>query len=225
MSEDGVAVKLRDDMEILNSNKLRNSLVIKVFGKEIPSYLVAWAVRKQWKLFGNFHFTTLGRGWFLCSFGLAEMMEGVLMGGPWFENGHIIGMEKWTAGFSTLSMKGLTSSIWIRLPHLPLQCWAEINMARIVAMVGRPLMQDGNMFQWGRFFRRVEYERISTFSYKCGLVGHLKADCKKKGSVALDGNVCGGNAKAGKEVEMHPEEDNCSTYGPWIMVNRKSFRR
>ncbi|KAI0510967.1 hypothetical protein KFK09_011583 [Dendrobium nobile] len=41
LSEDGKAVKLREDIEILNSNRLRNSLVIQVFGKEFPLHMVA----------------------------------------------------------------------------------------------------------------------------------------------------------------------------------------
>ncbi|KAI0524784.1 hypothetical protein KFK09_004170 [Dendrobium nobile] len=201
LPEDGAVVKLCEEKEILNSDKLNNSLVIKVFRKELPSHMVAWEIRIQWSQFGLFYFTSLGRGWFLCSFDSQEMTEGVLSGGPWFVNGHIVGIEKWSTDFSPLSMKGLTSPIWIRLPHLPLQCWDEVNVARIASMIGTPLMLDRNMFQWGRrefarvcvrmkldkclplgvwvegisgrFFLKVEYEKISTFCF-----GHVKNDCK-----------------------------------------------
>ncbi|PKU79576.1 hypothetical protein MA16_Dca000922 [Dendrobium catenatum] len=84
-------------------------------------------------------------------------MEAVLSGGPWFVNGHIIGMEKWTPKFSPLSLKGLTSRIWVRMLHLPLHCWDEKNISRMASMIGKPLMMDGNMFQW----ERREFARVS----------------------------------------------------------------
>ncbi|PKU73764.1 hypothetical protein MA16_Dca020763 [Dendrobium catenatum] len=88
-------------------------------------------------------------GWFLCSLIYQVTLDEVLSGGPWFMNDHIIGMERWSMEFSPSSMKGLTAPIWIRMPHLPLQCWDEINVARIASLVGKPLMLDGNMFKWG----------------------------------------------------------------------------
>ncbi|XP_020681375.1 uncharacterized protein LOC110098789 [Dendrobium catenatum] len=94
---------------------------------------------------------------------------------------------------------------WIQLPNLPLHCWDEINICRIASMVGKPILLDGNMFQWGRcefdrvyarikldcklplsvwvegssrkFFQNIEYERIPIFYYSCGMIGHCKEDC------------------------------------------------
>ncbi|KAL0910145.1 hypothetical protein M5K25_021088 [Dendrobium thyrsiflorum] len=150
LSDDGKAVRLNEVLEMTNSKKLSNSLVIKVFGKDLPSHVVAWEIRRQWRNFGHFHFTSLGKGWFLCSFNSEVMMEVALSGGPWFVNGHIVGMERWSTDFSSSSLRGLTSPIWIRLPHLPLQCWDEENVARVASRIGEPLLLDGNMFHCGR---------------------------------------------------------------------------
>ncbi|KAL0906995.1 hypothetical protein M5K25_025530 [Dendrobium thyrsiflorum] len=51
--------------------------------------------------------------------------DAVLCGGPWFIGGHVIGLDGWSPSFSLLSMNGLYSPIWIRLPYLPLHCWDE----------------------------------------------------------------------------------------------------
>ncbi|KAI0499520.1 hypothetical protein KFK09_017724 [Dendrobium nobile] len=245
-AKDGKTVKLVEDNEVANSQKLRNSLVIKVFGKEIPSHVIAWEVRRQWKIFGKFHFTTLGSAWFLCSFASTEMMEGVLSGGPWFVNGSIVEMEKWSLEFSTLSLKGLTSPIWIRMPHLPLQCWDEVNVARITSSIG-------NMFQWGkrefakiyvrvrldqclptetwvesisgRFFKKFEYEKISTLCYGCGLVGHLKNDCRLKAKENYDVDLNLEVSRGDMEMGEFHEEKCDQTYGPWIMVKKKVNRK
>ncbi|PKU75231.1 hypothetical protein MA16_Dca015753 [Dendrobium catenatum] len=109
--DDGKEVKLLEENEMINDNRLGNSLVAKVFGREIPPHVVAWVLRLPWAQLGQFHFTTLGLGWFLCSFKNYVALDRVLSGGPWFMNGHIIGMERWSIEFSPSSMKELTSNI------------------------------------------------------------------------------------------------------------------
>ncbi|KAL0910884.1 hypothetical protein M5K25_018981 [Dendrobium thyrsiflorum] len=243
LSEDGTAVKLVESCEISNVKRLEFSVVVKVFGKELPPNVVAWELRRQWAIFGQFHFTSLGKGWYLCSFKCLEAFEGVLAGGPWFVNQHIIGMDRWSTDFSPTSMKGLSSPIWIRMPHLPLQCWDEDNVALIAFMIGVPLMLDGNMFLWGRrefarvcvrleldkplplgvwvdgiagrFFQKVEYEKISTFCYNCRMVGHDKSECTNGRAVEPSKVEVIGNLVA------TDRSDHEKSYGPWILVKHK----
>ncbi|XP_020696269.1 uncharacterized protein LOC110109514 [Dendrobium catenatum] len=251
--EDGLAVNMCEELEVENSNKLLNSLVIKVFGKEILAHMVAWEVRRQWSMFGKFHFTSLVKGWFLFALGSTDSMEAILSGGPWFVNGNIISMEKWSPEFSPLSMKGLTSPIWVRMPHLPLHCWDEKNIARIASMIGKPLMMDGNIFQWGRrefvrvcvrikidqclplgvwvesisgrFFQKVEYEKISSFCFQCGMIGHVKGECIKKTLVQENVKVSNFNDGLASESEKRTEEVVAPNYGQWFLVNHKRNRR
>ncbi|KAL0922907.1 hypothetical protein M5K25_006937 [Dendrobium thyrsiflorum] len=150
LTEDGLAVKLHEPSVKENSEKLKFSVVVKVFGKNIPVHVIAEELRRQWMQFGKFHLTILSFDRVLCSFFSSESMENVMSGGPWFVSGHIVGIDKWTPEFSTTSLKGLTSPVWVRLLHLPLYCWDEINVARIASLIGIPLLIDGNMFQWGR---------------------------------------------------------------------------
>ncbi|XP_020689845.1 uncharacterized protein LOC110104904 [Dendrobium catenatum] len=117
-------------------------------------------------------------------------------------------MDKWSASFNPTSLKGLSAPIWIRLPNLPLLCWDEINICRISSLVGKPLLIDGNLFQWGRrefgrvcvrlnldtklpmgiwvegsmgkLFQKVEYERLPKFCYHCGRIGHNTNYCLEK---------------------------------------------
>lgn len=67
-----------------------------------------------------------------------------------FVNGHIIGMDEWNINFSPNYLDGLSSTIWIRMPKLPLYYWDEVNVARIESLVGTLLLIDGNMFQSSR---------------------------------------------------------------------------
>ncbi|KAI0488501.1 hypothetical protein KFK09_028335 [Dendrobium nobile] len=143
--------------------------------------------------------------WILCSFKSSEVVDEILNGGPWYVNGCIVGMDKWTPEFDPNSFKGISAPIWIRLPCLPLYCWDEDSIARIASCIGSPLYLDGNTFRWskrefarvcvkidlekklpngvwvegsaGRFFQRVEYEKDDLLFYQCGKVGHESKIC------------------------------------------------
>ncbi|KAI0524605.1 hypothetical protein KFK09_003982 [Dendrobium nobile] len=246
MSSDGLAVKLNTELEITNSKILQNSIVLKVLGKNIPFSTCSIELRKQWNRFGNLHLTSLGMNWILCSFKTTTAME-VLSGGPWYIGGHIIGLDKWSPSFSPLSLKGLTAPVWICFPHLPLHCWDETNIAMIASRIGTPLFFDGNSFSWskmefarvcvrinlenklpsgiwvdglgGRFFQKVEYEKLSSFCYNCAKIGHLNLVC-------LDLLSATGTSKSPAEVtneESHQADQ--SDYGPWMHVKFKKRSR
>ncbi|XP_020673755.1 uncharacterized protein LOC110093264 [Dendrobium catenatum] len=175
-------IKLHMGKEVVNSNGLKKSLVIKIFCL----------------------------GWVLCAFENQEALEEIIVSGPWYVNGNIVGMDRWSATFSPNSLQGLTTIIWIRLPNLPLQCWDEVNVCRITSMVGIPYLIDGNRFQWskreftrvfvrikldeklpmgiwveaelGKFYQNIEYKMLPTFCFICGKIGHLREECLKKSS-------------------------------------------
>ncbi|XP_020694686.1 uncharacterized protein LOC110108399 [Dendrobium catenatum] len=149
-------VKLKKSSIVLGKDKLQLSMVVKVFGGNYPVFEVAKELRRQWSQFGKFHITSLGLGWTLCSFFDKTAVDKVLEGGPWYVNDHIVGIDKWSPLFSPTSLKGLSSPIWVRFPHLPLICWDEENVTRISSKIGVPLRIVGNMFQWSK----REYARI-----------------------------------------------------------------
>ncbi|KAI0496428.1 hypothetical protein KFK09_022744 [Dendrobium nobile] len=62
-------------------------------------------------------------------------MESILIGGPWYVQCHVVGMDKWSPSFSPSSLNEISAPLWIRLPNLPLQCWDEINICRIASQV------------------------------------------------------------------------------------------
>ncbi|KAI0499488.1 hypothetical protein KFK09_017692 [Dendrobium nobile] len=168
VEEDGV-VKLNSKKEMDNCIKLKKSLVIKFFGDNVPFHVISLELRRQWGRYGKFHLTQLGLGWVLCAFEDLDTLEEIIDSGPWYVNGNIVGMDRWTVVFSPSSFEGLTAPIWIQMPNLPLQCWDEFNVCRIASMVGTLYLIDGNMFQWSR----REF------------LGHLKEDCSKRVSPSI----------------------------------------
>ncbi|PKU76828.1 RNA exonuclease 1 [Dendrobium catenatum] len=173
-----------------------------------------------------------------------EAMEEVLNGGPWYVGGFVIGLDKWTPNFSPLSLDGISAPIWVRLPHLPLQCWDETNITRIISSIGTPLLLDGNMFRWGRrefaracvrvklnsklpngifvegihgkFYQKFEFENLSSICFKCGRIGHKDVVCPKVFQ-NLDLNK--------KEVHKENSLVEDRSYGPWMHVKFKPHRK
>ncbi|XP_020703928.1 uncharacterized protein LOC110115135 [Dendrobium catenatum] len=158
VTDDGIAMVMNSELENVNSQILRNSLVIKVLCNNIPFPVCSRELRRQWARVGNFHLITLGLDWILCSFSKPEVVEEVLEGGPWFIGGNIIRLDKWSPNFSLESLKGLTAPIWIRLPCLPLHCWDEQNICRIASKIGTPIYlpnsfqdRNANISRWEFF--------------------------------------------------------------------------
>ncbi|XP_020696823.2 uncharacterized protein LOC110109936 [Dendrobium catenatum] len=162
-------------------------------------------------------------------------------------------MEKWSTNISALSMKGLTSTIWVRMPNLSLQCWDEVNITRIASRIGKPLMMDGNLFQWGRrefarvcvrvkldqplplgvwvdsisgrFFQKLEYEKVANLCFECGLIGHLKDECGKIRNISKEMKIVDSknNEVAGGSNSQDKVDE--PSYDPWILANHKRGRR
>lgn len=208
----------------------------------------------KWMHFGKFHLTSLGLGWVLCLFSSLETVENVLAGGPWNVKGHIVGIDKWSSQFSPNFVEGLTSPIWVGMPHLPLLCWDEVNVVRISSMLGTPLWIDGNMLQWGRremawvcvhmaldkqfpmglwvegsesrFFQKVEYEKISTFCFKCEKIGHFINECNLKENVpGVQGASNSFMEDNGVDIALPDVVSKGTSYGPWENVNNGRRRK
>ncbi|XP_020693470.2 uncharacterized protein LOC110107536 [Dendrobium catenatum] len=250
-------VKIHIPKEQKNSVNLQNSIAIKVFDTNVPFHLICSELKRQWAQFGKFNLTILGLGWVLCVFDEKNALDFVLSSGPWYVKNNIIGMDKWSSTFSPSSLKLLTSPVWIRLPNLPLHCWDEINICRIASMVGKSCMIDGNSFQWnrrefarvcvrinldtklplgiwaegssGKFYQRIEYEKIPNFCFCCGRIGHLVDQCPEKAEVRHS-SVQKANALINMDISQNEDsfqKNNKEEYGPWIHVNfkRNKFRK
>ncbi|KAL0925536.1 hypothetical protein M5K25_003881 [Dendrobium thyrsiflorum] len=177
-------------------------------------------------------------------------------------NGRCVHLPNKTFFFTSIHERFIFSGL-VRFPHLPLQYWDETNITNIVSKVGSPILLDGNMFKWGRrefaracvrinfdsklpagiwveglngrFFQKIEYEKISSFCYHCGKIGHCREVCSEL--LSNGGDVCskedvnksGPDAYSGRSEDKSIKEGNENAekvdYGPWIHVKFPANRR
>ncbi|KAI0529189.1 hypothetical protein KFK09_001736 [Dendrobium nobile] len=195
------------------------------------------------------------RSFFNCMIFLLEILR--LRSCPFrMVNEFIVGMDRWSAAFDPNTFKGVLAPVWVRFPCLPLYCWDEDNIAKIASCLGTPMYIDGNTFRWGkwefarvcvridlekkllngvwvdgsagRFFQRVEYEKIDLLCYQCGRVGHNREICPENVSIGIQ-NQSLKEEEVGKENGEKNLQENkpsviSSEYEPWIHVHFKDRR-
>ncbi|XP_020673098.2 uncharacterized protein LOC110092773 [Dendrobium catenatum] len=208
LAADGINVTLNLERVRDNVASLEHAIVGKILGKKVSFFLLKTKLERQWGGFGEFQLTTMAAECFICRFSSNEARDAMLCGGPWFIGGCLVGLDRWTPGFSPASMEGLSSPVWIRLPNLPLEYWDECNISRIASRIGLPMWIDAQTDNWGRreyasvcvrmnlanqlltgiwieglngrFYQKVEYEGIGLLCYGCGRVGHRRDVCPSK---------------------------------------------
>lgn len=207
VKEDGL-VTLNLEEARNNVSKLDKAIVGRLLGRRLPFWVVQNEIQRKWGHLGLIQVTPMGVDCFLCWFSSVEARNSVLIGGPWFVAGHIIGLDKWKPSIASKSLEGFTSPVWIRLPNLPLEYWDSQNLARLAASVGEPMLMDEQTSSWGRcsyarvcvridlarklpkgiwahglngrFFQPIEYEGIPIICSKCGRIGHKIEECKEQ---------------------------------------------
>ncbi|KAK8946520.1 hypothetical protein KSP39_PZI007476 [Platanthera zijinensis] len=132
------------------------ALVGKLLGRRLSFPYLLVELQRCWLPHGEFQLIMLSGDCFTCVFTSAEARDGVLMGGPWYINGFLVGLDVWSISFSPSTLSGLSSPLWVRLPGLPLIYWDKKNLGRIATMFGEPLWIDAITSRW----ERAEFARV-----------------------------------------------------------------
>ncbi|KAL0926247.1 hypothetical protein M5K25_002461 [Dendrobium thyrsiflorum] len=102
--------------------------------------------------------------------------------------------------------KGLTAPFWIRMSHLPLQCWDEINVSRIASKIGHLKVScSENGLEVKRGNLPGGLEGVAGPS-----IGAVEGNSVSAKPIAVNQVVIAGNSVGG---------DFDSNSGPWIHVN------
>ena len=166
-----------------------------------------------WMISKTALFRVIENGLFIVQFATARDRAKVLDGRPWSFDQHLVLLDEIEGSVQPSDIKMNFSPFWIRIYNLPLDCRSDKHVNNLARSVGNVLEIDNDGVEWdssarvkvmldiSRPLRRIlrfrnykgtissleiKYERVPTFCYVCGLLGHIERDCD---GVAVEGET------------------------------------
>ncbi|XP_019234070.1 PREDICTED: uncharacterized protein LOC109214587 [Nicotiana attenuata] len=145
-------------------------------------------------------------GHFIFRFDSIEDKLQIMEKGPYTFNNRPMILKNWEPEFDMDKEPMRVMPMWVTLPGLPIQCWAEENLGRIASCLGKPICTDKltancERVSYARVLiemditqpfsdelhlelsdgkvrvQTVEYEWIPKFCQECNQFGHLNGEC------------------------------------------------
>ncbi|CAL1413621.1 unnamed protein product [Linum trigynum] len=120
----------------------RAALMLKVLGRSFPYPIMAKRLNMLWAKNGTIQITNRPNGYFFVRFTSKLDYELVLTGGPWLIGDNYITTQKWKKGFNPRNCTIDSTSVWIRLPDLPIELYHPEAVLRIAKKAGTPIRVD-----------------------------------------------------------------------------------
>jgi hypothetical protein len=193
------------------------SLLVKLFTlKTFNIEAFKTSLRSQWKMDKMPLVRQVGANLFMFVFHSVEALERVLFMRPWSYDKHLVLIKRFEGDAQPQSVQFTHESFWIRVHNLPIKSMTQEvgeNIGMAIGKVDKVDIPPGEM-GWGRFLRirvsiditkplprgkRVrfeedeafwvffQYERLPTFCYRCGKLGHSDKDCHLNYAQGLSG--------------------------------------
>ncbi|OIT35019.1 hypothetical protein A4A49_03017 [Nicotiana attenuata] len=97
-----------------------------------------------------------GDGYFIFKFESIEDKNMIIQNGPYTFNNRPMILKDWTPDFNIRNESLRLVPIWVIVPGLPIQFWAEENLGRLVSYIEQPLCTD----KLTAHYDRVSYARV-----------------------------------------------------------------
>ncbi|CAO2816303.1 unnamed protein product [Amaranthus hypochondriacus] len=118
------------------------AVVVYVVGGNVSTNILRGYIRKHWSYVSMPIIHAHEDGYFILKFNTENECDEVLKGGPYFLNRAPMIVKKWSRNFNFKEEILRVILVWVRLPSLPLHCWGEEALSRIVSAVGVSVLAD-----------------------------------------------------------------------------------
>ncbi|CAL1360468.1 unnamed protein product [Linum trigynum] len=179
----------------------RSALMVKVLGRSYPYPVISKRLNMLWARNGTIQIMNRPNGFFFVRFTSKMDYELALTGGQWLIGDNYITTQKWKKGSNPRTCQVDSTSIWIRLPDLPIELYHPEVVLRIAKRAGTPIRfgRATELGARGVFSRaciefdltkpllpkykvagveyEIKYEGLENICFECGTYGHSKAHC------------------------------------------------
>lgn len=157
-----------------------------------------------WAITKDALFRSIENGLFVVQFATARDRAKVLDGRPWTFDQYLVLMTEIERGLQPSDIALTHTPIWVRMYNLPLDSRSDKHIRILGSSMGDVLEVDNDGILWDQFGRvkislnilkplrrvqrvrnssgkvvviEIKYERLPTYCYVCGLIGHMERDC------------------------------------------------
>ncbi|CAO2821242.1 unnamed protein product [Amaranthus hypochondriacus] len=143
LMENGSQVVQIESHELVDYIKIwERAVVLYVVGGNVTIDILRGFIRKHWSFVNMPAIHNHEEGYFILRFSTEDECEAIIKGGPYFLNRAPMIVKKWTMNFDFKEEIMRVIPVWVRLPNLPLHCWGEDTLSRIVSAIGVPTLAD-----------------------------------------------------------------------------------
>ncbi|XP_021750424.1 uncharacterized protein LOC110716098 [Chenopodium quinoa] len=231
MEEEGVVADLGGQEDVAPPENIGLSLVGKILTIRSYNFEAMQRTLKQvWSLSRDVVFRKIENNFFMIQFFHWRDKEKVIDGAPWTFDNNILLLKEVQGNEQPDLIDIKHCPYWIRLYNLPLDSRTDNDVRRIGGMIGEVLEVEEDILGWEKSRRlkvlldttlplrriqrirnkkgaittvQIKYERLATFCFTCGLLGHTERDCHK--DEKEDG---GGEKQWGLWLKASPSKGN-----------------
>ncbi|XP_048496311.1 uncharacterized protein LOC125495591 [Beta vulgaris subsp. vulgaris] len=157
-----------------------------------------------WAISNGALFRSIENGFFVVQFANLRDKTKVLNGRPWTFDQNLILLSEIEGELQPSNMSLTLCPFWLRIYNLPMAYRTEKHIKMIANSMGEVLEYDSDGILWDKSARirvlldvtkplrriqrislkkgepvmvEIKYERLPTFCYVCGIIGHIERDC------------------------------------------------
>lgn len=260
-------IRLDGDALSRARRRFQNALHGMFFGKPSPFEPVKIFLMAKWVEIGEVLISDFPNGFLLIPCGSHEVMQHLFLDGPCSINVIILQLSHWQQFLDPAFFKLNTAAIWVQLHNLPMEFWDGETLESLTLYIGNLLTVDNLTTSLTRskfarvcieivlfkplcrgfwigddlhkVFVTVLYERLPTYYYSCGFMGHGTNTCPQaegtgrigvhlpphdtwgKTVISSPGTNAIAQAEGLVDSSMTPEEPDTAAeinFGPWMII-------
>lgn len=143
---DDFSIAIPKEEHKIGLESCKNNLHVRILWPKGSTRLTMVALRDklklQWKHFGKWGITSLGKGFYELCFSSLEDVNNVISVGSWNLNPDLLKLFSWSKDFNPNTQQNTSAQVWLHIFGLSQEYWSPKILFAIASSVGSPLCSD-----------------------------------------------------------------------------------